>query len=163
MEENLDTGGYAVLLTEVKENFESRFTELERLKKPVQFVENPFDFPVANAGEIAECLGIAKEDMENELLELQTEGRNYRGANAEGTLERWKCIEKTSLRNAAAKILSVCASTYTCESTFSVMGRIKTKLRSHLTDKHLEAELRSAVTSLDFETITRSVNAQQSH
>ena len=58
-------------------------------------------------------------------------------------LEIWKnVIDYPRLRHQAQKMLSCFPTTYCCESTFSYMTQIKTKLRTQLTDVHLEDQLR---------------------
>ena len=57
-------------------------------------------------------------------------------------LEIWKnAIDYPRLRHYAQKMLSCFHTTYCCESTFSYITQIKTKMRTQLTDVHLEDQL----------------------
>ena len=53
------------------------------------------------------------------------------------------------LREFALRMLSMFGSTYICESTFSVMKRLKSNARSRLADETLDARLRLATTDVD--------------
>ena len=53
------------------------------------------------------------------------------------------------MRLLTAKILSIFSTTYVCESTFSIMKNIKSRLRSHPLDESLEAELICSLTELE--------------
>lgn len=65
-------------------------------------------------------------------------------------IEIWKnAVEYPCLREHARRLLSCFGSTYCCESTFSLMTKIKTSLRTQITDAHLEDQLRLRVTKLD--------------
>lgn len=62
------------------------------------------------------------------------------------------------LHTFAANIACVFGSTYICEQFFSKLNYVKCKTRSRLTDEHLTAQLRIAVSDFepDFETIAFS-------
>ena len=65
----------------------------------------------------------------------------------------------------AAKILSIFSTTYACESTFSLIKNIKTRVRSNLLDESLEAELICSVTEfeLDYMKLIKKIEFQISH
>ena len=64
-------------------------------------------------------------------------------------IEIWKnAVEYPCLRDNARRLLSCFGSTYNFESTFSLMAKIKTNLRTQITDTHLEDQLRLRVTQL---------------
>ena len=69
------------------------------------------------------------------------------------------------LRKFAGKLLSLFASTYICEQTFSLMKLTKSKSRTRLTDEHLEACLRLATTSVspDIAKLVANHQCQTSH
>lgn len=56
-------------------------------------------------------------------------------------------------------------STYICEQTFSVMNLNKSKLRSKLTDKHLESVLRISTTNINpnIPKLVSKIQSQPSH
>ena len=60
------------------------------------------------------------------------------------------------LREFALRMLSMFGSTYICESTFSVMKRLKSNARNRLADETLDARLRLATTEVDVD-IERSI------
>ena len=65
-------------------------------------------------------------------------------------LEIWKnAIDYPRLHHYAQKMISCFPTTYCCESTFSYMTQIKTKLRTQVTDVHLEDQLRLRTTMLE--------------
>ena len=68
-------------------------------------------------------------------------------------------------RHHAQKMLSCFLTTYCCESTLSYMTQIKTKLRTQLTDLHLEDQLRLRTTMLEpnIELLVKLKQYQKSH
>ena len=81
-------------------------------------------------------------------------------------LEIWKnAIDYPRPRHYTQKILSCFPTTYCCESTFSYMTQIKTKLRTQLTDVHMEDQLRLQTTMLEpnIELLVKNKQYQKSH
>ena len=59
-------------------------------------------------------------------------------------LKIWKnAIEYPCLREHARCLLFCFGSTYCCESTFSLMTKIQTNLRTQITDAHLEVSIKA--------------------
>ena len=78
----------------------------------------------------------------------------------------WKNeIDYPHLRHHAQKMLFCFRTTYCCESTFSYMTQIKTKLRTQLTDVHLEDQLRLRTTMLEpnIKLLVKNKKYQKSH
>ena len=75
-----------------------------------------------------------------ELIELLEDNiMKYLFNSKNDPLEIWKnAIDYPRLCHHAQKMLSCFPATYCCVSTFSYMTQIKAKLRTQLTDVHLE-------------------------
>lgn len=69
------------------------------------------------------------------------------------------------LRMHALRILVMFGSTYLCETSFSTMAGLKTKVRSCLTDEHLEDNLRVALSTYEpnYAKLMQGMQAQPSH
>ncbi|XP_042908433.2 general transcription factor II-I repeat domain-containing protein 2-like [Parasteatoda tepidariorum] len=81
-------------------------------------------------------------------------------------IEIWKnAVEYPCLREHARRLLSCFGSTYCCETTFSLMSKIKTNLRTQITDAHLEDQLKLCVTKLDpnIQLLSNKKQSQISH
>ena len=63
------------------------------------------------------------------------------------------------------RMTTLFGSTYVCEQSFSVMKQVKSKERSLLTDGHLEAIMRIAISNIepDIEKLTKQKQCQVSH
>ena len=105
----------------------------------------------------------APADLQMEFIELSEDNVNKNLFDSKkDPPEIWKnAIEYPRLRQHARKMLSCFATIYCCESTFSYMTQIKTKLRSQLTDAHLEDQLKLRTTMLEPD-IKLLVNGKQS-
>ena len=81
----------------------------------------------------------APANLKMELIELSEDNIMKSLFNSKNDLhEIWKnAIDYPRLRHHAQKMLSCFPTTYCCESTFSYMTQIKTKLRTQLIDVHL--------------------------
>ena len=81
-------------------------------------------------------------------------------------IEIWKnAIEYPRLRQHARKMLSCFSTTYCCESTFSYLTKIKTPLRSQMTDTQLEDQLKLKTSMLqpNIQMLSYKKQSQQSH
>nr|XP_022907693.1 general transcription factor II-I repeat domain-containing protein 2B-like [Onthophagus taurus] len=93
----------------------------------------------------------APTELQMELFQLAEDNiLKYLFDAKKDPLEIWKnTVEYPCLREHARHILSCFGSTYCCESTFSIMTKIKTNLRTQITNTHLEDQLRLRVTKLN--------------
>ena len=111
----------------------------------------------------------ASANLKMKLIELSEDNIIKSLFNSKNDLlEIWKnAIDYPRLRHHAQKMLSCFPSTYCCESTFSYsyMTQIKTKLKTQLTDVHLEDQLRLRITMLkpNIELLVKNKQYQKSH
>ena len=83
-----------------------------------------------------------------------------------GLLWVLSCRDKyLSLHNHALFMSLLFGSTYTCEQLFSRMKHIKSKIRTKISDEHLENSLRIAATSInsDIDALVSQIQCQTSH
>ena len=114
---------------------------------------NLVDIPSAPANLKMEIIELSEDNIMKSLFNFKND-----------PLEIWKnAIDY--LRHHAQKMLSCFPTTYCCESTFSYMTQIKTKLRTQLTDVHLEDQLRLRTTMLEpnIELLVKNKQYQKSH
>ena len=72
-------------------------------------------------------------------------------ATGQDLMDFWRAVPVTTfpeLRSFSAKFISRFETTYRCEQAFSVMKFVKSKYRTRLTQAHLEASMKLAVTDL---------------
>ena len=75
--------------------------------------------------------------LQNEIIGLQSETKKH----GLSIIDFWKAIKYENLKILSLKIQSSFSSTYSCESTFSAMKNLKTKLRTTLLDNSFESQL----------------------
>ena len=106
-------------------------------------------------------------NLKMELIELLEDSiMKYLFNSKNDPHEIWiNAIDYPRLRHHAQKMLSCFPTTYCCESTRSYMTQIKTKLRTQLTDLHLEEQLRLRTTMLEpnIELLEKIKQYQKSH
>jgi len=151
--------------------FEGRFYEMRNLKNCLLFVENPWHLETATITQLS-ALGFEyaklfdeyidfKNDTNLEILFKEMRGdKNY--------AEFWKLLpaKYETLHKCANLLLTMFASNYLCESSFSKMKYAKNVYRNRITDAHLDAVLRIACTTYipDFSEIVNELNqTQKSH
>lgn len=111
---------------------------------------------------------IPRHDLELDLIKIKSAIVNKRHENEE-TIDMWRRIlilnKPIFVEAAMLFFFSMFGSTWTCESTFSIMKNIKTDIRSRLADENLEAEIRCKVSNYlpNFRKLIKEVNCQASH
>uniref|UniRef100_A0A672IJ75 HAT C-terminal dimerisation domain-containing protein n=1 Tax=Salarias fasciatus TaxID=181472 RepID=A0A672IJ75_SALFA len=157
---------FCAYLTELKQEFSSRFTDIKSLKPVLAFTENPFACNVQETSAVVtpEPFGVERAVFEKQLIELQHNNILKQRHKEESINTFWiSYVPKNTypaLTQCAEKILTCFGSTYVCESAFSVMGIIKSKQRSCLTDRHLADCLRAATTEQqpDLKTLVKRIS-----
>ena len=143
--EEIDVSKYADWIRQLTQKFEQRFRDFNTMEVAFSLLKDPFSFEITRCHEIPELFPVNRMLLENELLSLQALELDA----TEDLLSQWKNIYKLGdfpiLSEIAIKMLSAFGSTYSCEATFSSLKITKSKYRSRLTDRNLEAELRCAV------------------
>ena len=161
---------YAQQIQSILLEFERRFADFASIEPVAQFL----CFPFANvdvdciAPQIATLFSLDGSAVENEILTLTNDIELKARATPGISGEFWNLLleEKyPSLRQCTLNMSSLFGSTYLCESAFSHMKIIKSKYRTTLTDDHLAACLRLALSSYrpDYEKLADSSQCQKSH
>ena len=142
------------------------FVELDVMEVIVAFLSNPFlHIDIEQVADRLQQVFALPSGVDMEMVDLQ----NVKVLkNRSRDRHFWGLVskEKYPLLTACALIVSAYfGSTHLCEMAFSQMKIIKSKYRSHLTDRHLTDCLRLAVCSYepDFKALTDSIQSQPSH
>ena len=145
-------GPYCPYLTQLQEEFSSHFAGIKILEPVLVLTENPFvgDVQVTSDCVITIKFKVEKALFEDQLIDLQHNNILKERHREENIAAFWLTYVPKKLYAALVvctqKILICFGSTYVCESSFSTMGAIKSKQRSHLTGRHLTDFLRAATT-----------------
>ncbi len=126
---------YTDLLSNLLEQFDVRFTDFEVLQPQFRLFSMPFAVEIDSV----------PEELQMELVELQCDTLLKQKYAEVEISEFYTFLSRErfpKLLTAAARIIAMFGSTYTCEQFFSCMKVNKTVLRSRLTDEHLQAILR---------------------
>ncbi|XP_072395238.1 EPM2A-interacting protein 1-like [Diabrotica undecimpunctata] len=139
----VDFSRSAKVLTEIKREFDERFSEFDALKPDLELFNNPMGINSQN--QLAE--------YQSELCELQSDSF-FQAKKNEDISTFWKLVSKDrfyKLRNFALKLYSMFGSTYICESTFSALKHINSKTNNRMENDSLEASIRLTTTSIDID------------
>lgn len=158
-------------LVSLSNEFQDRFKDLRKIKKCLLLVENPWHLEVATTTELA-VLGFDSAKLSDELIDFKNDTnleaifKEKREANQ--YVEFWRLVPDNyeTLKNCAHLLLTLFASTYLCESSYSRMKYAKNVYRSRLTDSHLDDVLRVACSNYvsDLSKIVKSLpQCQKSH
>lgn len=136
-------------LAALSEEFKSRFQDLRYVKNCLMLVENPWHLETATITQLA-AFGYDYVKLFDEFIEFKNdtnlevifkekrEGKEY--------ADFWKLVpdKYKTIQKCAHLILTLFASTYLCESSYSKMKFAKNIYRNRLTDSHLDDVLRVA-------------------
>ena len=130
----------------IESEFSSRFSDFKIISPIAKFLLAPFaEVDIERLANIISSNFCMKDtDVENEIINLQASLVLQAHKNDP---DMWKLVESPCLRKVALKMKALFGSTYLCESSFSDMNLIKSKLRTQLTDTHLEDCMRVAVSN----------------
>lgn len=137
---------YADAIMKLQEEFDRRFADFKTHRATFQIFADPFSFDVQDAPPV----------LQIELIELQCNSElkvKFRevSGNTDKLGQFLRELPPTfpELSRMFKRTMCLFGSTYLCEKLFSTMNFNKSKYRSRLTDKHLQAILRvSTVSSL---------------
>lgn len=164
---------FACWLEKLAEGFLQRFQEFDAIKK----LRNYFYDPMVQQ-DTTNVAGIIRElfptiDMcgiREEMVSIRhNETYRFRFSKCSDVDECWKTVvDKTQYSNLLGlykRLLSCFASSYLCESMFSSMKHVKSRLRSRLTDENREHLLRISTSSYapNFQALAEDTQAQASH
>ena len=130
----------------IESEFSSRFSDFKIISPIAKFLLAPFaEVDIERLANIISSNFCMKDtDVENEIINLQASLVLQAHKNDP---DMWKLVESPCPRKVALKMKALFGSTYLCESSFSDMNLIKSKLRTQLTDTHLEDCMRVAVSN----------------
>ena len=130
---------YTNLIENVKQEFQRRFCDFQSHEAEFRLFSNPFHCHPESA----------PTNMQLKLIELQ-ESSDLKSSFQDLTLDKFYSSVPAStypaLLTHASKMASLFGSTYICEKTFSTLNFNKSKWRTALTDKHLQAVLQISTT-----------------
>ena len=128
----------------------------------ISALDNEFGHPFANFQKLAAEFDIlsspfttdfekAPDAVQLELFDLQCDSTLKEKFQSESIDKFYTLLNASkfaNLRKMAMKLLVLFGSTHICEQTFSTMNIYKTKLRSNLTDVHLQSLLRISTSNM---------------
>lgn len=149
---------FAQSLKSLKEQFRTRFQDFYSKENEIKLFENPFII----------YLSEVPENMQLELADLQANNSLKYNFNSEDLVAFYVNISENlfpNLKSFAGKMLSIFASTYICEQTFSKMKHVKSKTRSRLRDENLHNLLRVSTSKIspDIDELVKQCQGQCSH
>ncbi|KAM8939336.1 general transcription factor II-I repeat domain-containing protein 2-like [Pelodytes ibericus] len=131
-----------------------------------EFLRLPLECKPQDVSELSRIGTINMAKFQEEPIELKS---NYAHQEAPVSLDFWSKVYKSEkypeISTYVAMLWAMFGSTWLCESTFSFMKLLKSKLRATLSDVNLESEIRCALTEYtpEFSKIIQSVSYQYSH
>ncbi|KAJ4921377.1 hypothetical protein JOQ06_022821 [Pogonophryne albipinna] len=152
------------VLTELKQNYTSRFHDFKDHSNIFVLVKNPFLIEVNEMKQISDQLGLVQLQME--FVELKSSDELQRQFRITDVVDFWKLVgHLQNISRLARHIISMFPSTYRCEAAFSALSKIKCRNRNRLSLQHTTEALRIAVSSAepDFKSLVRQKECQKSH
>ncbi|XP_050500939.1 protein FAM200A-like [Diabrotica virgifera virgifera] len=137
----VDFSRFAKVLTEIKREFDERFSEFDAVKPDLELFNNPMGVNIQNQSA----------EYQLELCELQSDSF-FQAKKNEDISTFWKLVSKDrfpKLRNFALTILLFGSTYIICESIFSTLKHIKSKTRNRMENDSLKACIRLTTTSID--------------
>ena len=145
----VEFSAFADMLDNVSNEFDDRFAEFNAMKEQIELFIYPMEIEIETQAT----------KFQLELCDLQSDPFLQSKKN-ERNEAFWKLVSNEQfpkLRDFALRMLSMFGSTYICESTFSVMKRLKFHTRNRLGDETLDACLRLSTTIINVD-IERLIN-----
>ncbi|XP_071335558.1 general transcription factor II-I repeat domain-containing protein 2-like [Trachinotus anak] len=152
------------VLTELKQNYTSRFHDFKDHSNIFLLVKNPFLIEVNEMKQISDQLGLVQLQME--FVELKSSDELQRQFRITDVVDFWKLVgHLPNISRLARRIISMFPSTYRCKAAFSALSKIKCRNRNRLSLQHTTEALRIAVSSAepDFKSLVRQKECQKSH
>lgn len=143
--------------TQLREEFEVRFSDFDNLKTTFQLYVDPMTAKIEDQDP----------ELQMELCELQSDFLLTSNTSLKCE-EFWKLVmpnKYPKLHNFALKVTSMFGSTYICECAFSTMKSLKSKQRNKLSQEALKSTLRIVTTEMeaDIPALVDMHTAQSSH
>ncbi|XP_060119664.1 general transcription factor II-I repeat domain-containing protein 2-like [Heteronotia binoei] len=153
--DHVSTEKYGRKISELRNEFQERFSDFRNLQRDFRIFRNPFSVDVHEV----------PEELKKEIIDLQSDAELKNKFSEVGFSKFYVYLGTNypQLQSFASKILSMFGTMYICEQLFSVMHVNKLKLGSQLTDTHLNSILRIATAqtlSPDFDAIVETKGFQ---
>jgi Spin-doc zinc-finger/Domain of unknown function (DUF4371) len=153
----LPTNLFLEYIESLQNEFSRRFSDFHKHSKEIRLFQNPF---APNIEDVPEYLQL-------EVIDLQTNDVLKDAFKVVELKEFYAGLSASlfpALKKFSAGMITIFASTYICEQTFSRMNYIKNKHRTRITDGHLHALLRVSTTSfdVDFNKLAKKLQKHQS-
>ncbi|KAJ8031811.1 General transcription factor II-I repeat domain-containing protein 2B [Holothuria leucospilota] len=157
-----DTTAFVEVVAELKKQFSKRFSDMRSKCESFKLFATPFDIHV----------DASPAEIQMELIELQSNDSLRSKNNADGVslldFYRRYLMENNTFPHIVAhakRVACMFGSTYVCEQFFLKLKYIKSRLRSRITDSHLEGVLRLATSSINpkIGDLARDMQNQSSH
>ena len=128
----MSTEKYTNMISPLDNEFGRRFADFQKLAADFDILSSPFktDFEKAPDTVHLEPVNLRCDSTLKEKFQSESIDKFYALLNAS---------KFANLRKMAMKLLVLFGSTHICEQTFSTTNINKTKLRSNLTDVHLQS------------------------
>lgn len=140
---------YATIVAELHLDFQNRFADFRKINLVLSFMSSPFTI---NPNRFAEPLKSHVVLLQNDAEAIKLFAEN----NIQEFFHKLDDNKYSALKKWAMKAMVIFGSTYTCESTFSIMKLNKSKQRSQLSDDNLHHILKIQTTQveIDFNELT---------
>ncbi|KAG0727511.1 General transcription factor II-I repeat domain-containing protein 2 [Chionoecetes opilio] len=142
--DDVDLNTCVGVVTSLREEFASRFTGVRPLAPGFKLFTSPFDFPVDEA----------PAPLQMELVELQCNDEMKAKYRTASPLSFFRDLVLPSNKfpnyiEHVKRIVAMFGSTYCCEQLFSKIKYTKSRIRSQLSDRHLNDILLLSTSSID--------------
>ena len=138
------------MLSTLQNEFSSHFTDVCSNLQQLKLVSNPFDFPYDDA----------PTDVQMELVELQASNiLSSKFSSCTTLIDFYRQLPHSQfplLLACAKRVIAMFGSTYSCKQLFLKMKFCKNKLRSQVTDEHLNDILLLNTSSVDPDVVSIS-------
>ena len=137
----MSTEKYTNMISALENEFARRFADFQKLAAEFAILSSPFttDFEKAPDALQLELIDLQCDSTLKEIFQTESIDKFYASLNES---------KFANLRKMATKLLVLFGSTYICEQTFSTMNINKSKLRSNLTDVHVQSLLRISTSDM---------------
>lgn len=138
--ENVDDGDlaekYCEKISKLRDEFKNRFSDFKCMENEFAVFRNPFSVDV----------NVLPEPLQLEIIDMQCDSllKDKFSSCQLSTFYQYVDSKYPKVKYLAQKIMSMYGSTFACEQLFSIMNINKSRLRSKLSDEHLNSILKIA-------------------
>ncbi|XP_066976073.1 general transcription factor II-I repeat domain-containing protein 2-like [Macrobrachium rosenbergii] len=157
---NIDDGDlaekYCEKISKLRDEFQNRFSDFKCMENEFAVFRNPFSVDV----------NVLPEPLQLEIIDMQCDSvlKDKFSTCQLSTFYQYVDSKYPNVKYLASKIMSMYGSTFACEQLFSVMNINKSRLRSKLSDEHLNSILKIATKSFtpNFDALVKKKRSQVS-